>query len=131
MKNLLLISLFFLLTAVDCEKKKQKNAEEFSGEITLQTPFDGDTLHGSPITLQASATANEELHGWYVVVYNNETLDVLYENQAHVHDGTLAINETFSPVLTDTTLLQIHYEFANDDAGSNNLKKTIYCTWVP
>lgn len=111
-----------------CNKNKDKIA--FEGTISNITPKAGDTLSGSSFNLQINASANQELHGWYYAVYDSLTLDLLQENQAHLHSKSLSINELININLTDTTTLKISCEFATDDAG-NNLKKTIYCKWIP
>lgn len=118
-----------LLLAFGC-KKKNKDSVTFSGNITEMIPTANDTLHGNPLHVQATAVASKELHGWYYVVYNAETLDVLHENQAHVHGTTLTLDEQVTLSLSDTTILKVEVEFATESADEH-ISKEILCTWIP
>lgn len=126
----LYISLLLLasLSMISCNK--HKHSEAFSGSITFINPQDGDTLQGNSIQLQINATGNQAMHGWEYTIYDASSLDVLHDNEAHVHGENLSINEWINFNLTDTTALKIKCEFEIDDNG-NSLEKTINCTWIP
>lgn len=130
MNKLLIPGLILVLfLAFGCQKKNKDNVA-FSGNITEMIPAENDTLHGNPLHIKASAEASKELHGWYYAVYNAETLDVLHENQAHVHGNTLLLDEQVTLSLSDTTILKVVVEFATESADEH-ISKEILCTWIP
>jgi uncharacterized protein YbbC (DUF1343 family) len=123
--------LFLLLIAsIAMTACKKKHTGHFSGSIATISPNNGDTIQGNSVIFSATGTANRELHGWFLGVYDASNLNPLFETEEHVHGESLSIQQTVPFTLTDTTTLTIKYEIATENFDEH-IEKEITCTWIP
>ncbi len=105
---LALSSLFF-----SCKKKSDDVV--FSGSLTINNPVENDTITGTPsFTIDASASANIDMHGYHVTVYNEQDQSVLFEDIQHVHASSYTISETIPFTSTDTIPMRVVIETAGN-----------------
>lgn len=117
-------------TLFSCKKKESENLP-FSGNISVGYPTENDTVTGgSSFIVTATITANQEMHGYHVVVYNQNDQSVVYENQYHDHASTFAVSETVTHTLSTAVPLRLVVEGAGDHE-SEIVSKEIVFQYVP
>lgn len=96
-----------------CKKKSEEVA--FSGTLTIINPSENDTITGTPsFTITASASANMDMHGYHVTVYNELDQSVFFEDIQHAHTSSYTISETIPFTSTDTIPMRVVIETAGD-----------------
>ncbi|MCC6702694.1 MAG: hypothetical protein IT221_14280 [Fluviicola sp.] len=95
--------------------KKKTDDVVFSGTLTINNPVENDTISGTPsFTIAAIASANMEMHGYHVTVYNENDQSVLFEDIQHVHASSYSISETIPYTSTDTIPMRVVIETAGN-----------------
>lgn len=131
MKFYLFILASTLCTALFSCKKDNNQSIPFSGNISINYPTENDTVTGgTSFVVTATITANQEMHGYHIVVYNQNDQSVVYENQYHEHASTFAVSETVAHTLSTTTPLRLVIEGAGDHESEIFSKEVIF-QYVP
>lgn len=116
--SLLVVSTFLL----DACKKDEEHANEATIEII--TPQEGQMFHsGETVTIQATLTGKESLHGWKVEIRKAADNSVVFEADAHDHALSFAINETWTNNVTEHTNLVLEVFAQLDHDGTLTSKK--------
>lgn len=127
MKFIFYFGVFSILFS--CKKDSESTEIALSGTITIQQPTAGDTLQiDSTFMIETQIVANKELHGHYLVVYNQNDQSVVYEHQVHEHGESYQLRDTVSMVVSAVTPLRIVIEAAGDHAGELLTKECLF--WV-
>ena len=77
---------------------------------------------GEVVAIKATLTGKETLHGWQIVLRKKSDGSVLFEKNAHVHDLTLTIDETWTNNLPDHTDLELEVFAQLDHDGTKTSK---------
>lgn len=110
-----------VLTALNSCKKTEEPAN--SATISISSPQEGQMFHqGETVAIKATLTGKETLHGWQIVLRKKSDGAVLFEKNAHVHDLTLTIDETWTNDLTDHTDLVLEVFAQLDHDGTKTSK---------
>lgn len=120
---LLLCALFALpgLISLNSCKKNEEPVNEATFSIT--SPQEGQMFHqGEVVAIKATLTGKETLHGWQIVLRKKSDGSVLFEKNAHVHDLTLTIDETWTNNLPDHTDLELEVFAQLDHDGTKTSK---------
>jgi hypothetical protein len=129
MKQFFAFALLILVVAA-C-KKKNNDDIHFAGTISIDTPAAGDTIHGgNSFFVTGTISANDEMHGYHLTVYNQDDQTVVYENQYHLHASSYVMNEAVTHTLTAATPLRLVVEAASDHEG-DALTKEVLFTYEP
>jgi hypothetical protein len=111
--------------------KKDDDHTPFEGTITITAPQPNATIQGgSSFTVTGTISGNMEMHGYHVVVYNQNDQSVVYENSHHDHASSYTLNETISHTLTSATPLRLFIEASGDHDGSTVTKEVLF-TYAP
>lgn len=122
-----LFTFIILAIAFSSCHKKENIATPFTGTITINTPVAGDTIHGgSSFLVTGTITGNVQMHGYHVIVYNQNDQSVVYENISVDHQTTYSVHETVSHMLSVTTPLRLLIEVAGDHEGSTITKEVLF-----
>lgn len=125
------LMLFLIVVGCSLSCKKKTEPTVFSGTLEITNPQENDTISGTPsFTITANASANIEMHGYHVTVYNENDQSVVYENIQHVHQSSYAIAETIPFTSSDTIPMRLVIETAGDHADEI-LTKTRYFVVKP
>jgi hypothetical protein len=114
------MALVFVLGAC---KKDPAESVPFSGSITIVSPNENDTIDSSPsflVSIQASA--NKEMHGYSIQLFNANTDDLLYEDLQHVHNTSYTILSDVAISVADTIPVRLVVETAGDHEDEKLLK---------
>lgn len=108
-------------------KKKDKDDTPFSGTITITAPAESATINGgSSFAVTGTITGNREMHGYHIIVYDQNDQSVVYENQYHDHAESYTISETVSHTLTASTPLRLVVEVAGDHEDESVTKEVLF-----
>jgi hypothetical protein len=125
MKTILMVTAIGLLFA--CKKENNTTETPLIGTIDIAQPLKNDTLIiDSMFTISTFISANKELHGHYLVVYNQLDQSVVYEHQVHEHGTTYSLNDTVAMTISALTPLRIVVEAAGDHAGELITKERLF-----
>lgn len=131
MKFYLFIIASTLCIALFSCKKDNNQSVAFSGSISINYPAENDTVtSGSSFIVTATITANQEMHGYHIVVYNQNDQSVVYENQYHDHATTFNVSETVTHTLSTSTPLRLVIEGAGDHESEIFSEEVIF-QYVP
>ena len=127
MKTIKTLAFFALiiLTTVAC--KKEDEAVEFEGSLTISAPAANDTIHGGttfPIT--GTVTGNVEMHGYQVTVYNQTDQTVIYSSTEENHASEYSIQQTVNHTLTIGTPLRLVVEVEVDHDSAPMTKEVLF-----
>lgn len=116
----IILVLAFVLGAC---KKDDVETVPFSGTITIVSPNENDTIDSSPsFLLSIQASANKEMHGYSIQLFNSNTNDLLYEDLQHVHNSSYSILSDLAISVTDTIPVRLVVETAGDHEDEKLLK---------
>jgi hypothetical protein len=111
--------------------KKDDDHTPFEGTITIITPQPNDTIQGgNSFTITGTVSGNMEMHGYHVVLYNQNDQSVIYNNAHHDHASSYAMSETVSHTLTSVTPIRLFVEASGDHDGSTVTKEVLF-TYAP
>ncbi len=103
--------------------KKKTDEVVFSGNLTINNPVENDTISGTPsFIIAASASANMDMHGYHVTVYNENDQSVVFEDIQHVHAPSYSISETVPYTSTDTIPMRVVIETAGNHEDETMIK---------
>ncbi|MFY7989733.1 MAG: hypothetical protein ACOVO3_03315 [Fluviicola sp.] len=123
-----IIPLAFVLGAC---KKDDVETVPFSGTITIVSPNENDTIDSSPsFLLSIQASANKEMHGYSIQLFNANTDDLLYEDLQHVHNTSYTILSDVAISVADTIPVRLVVETAGDHEDEK-LQKTRQFILIP
>lgn len=126
MKHLFILALITLSTS-SCKKDDDKDDVAFQGTITITAPAEGSTITGgSSFSITGTITGNKEMHGYHVIVYNQNDQSVVYEDQYHEHGSSYTLNEMVTHTLTTATPLRLYVEAAGDHDGATVVKEVLF-----
>jgi hypothetical protein len=115
------------LVLVSCKKKDDDDHIDFSGTIAIDTPAENDTINGgSSFFVTGTITGNMEMHGYHVIVYNEDDQSVVYENQYHEHGTSYVVNEAVTHTLSTGTPLRLYIQAAGDHEGQTVTKERLF-----
>jgi len=123
-----IIPLAFVLGAC---KKDDVETIPFSGTISIVSPSENDTIDSSPsFLLSIQASANKEMHGYSIQLFNANTDDLLYEDLQHVHNTSYTILSDVAISVADTIPVRLVVETAGDHEDEK-LQKTRQFILIP
>jgi hypothetical protein len=115
-----------IIVIVSCKKKNDDDIN-FAATITVDTPAAGDTIHGgNSFFVTGTISANDEMHGYHITVYNQNDQSVVYENQYHLHASSYVVNEAVTHTLTTAVPLRLVVEAASDHEGDAITKEVLF-----
>lgn len=125
MKTLILTAAaIFVLSAC---KKDNDDETPFSGTVTITAPAESAVISGgSSFSVTGTITGNQEMHGYHIIVYNQNDQSVVYENQYHDHAESYTINETVTHTLVASTPLRLVVEAAGDHESEKVTKEVLF-----
>jgi hypothetical protein len=124
MKQFILPILLTLVFVLGACKKEEAETIPFSGTISIVSPNENDTIVSSPsFLLSIQASANKEMHGYSIQLFNANTDDLLYEDLQHVHNTSYTILSDVAISVADTIPVRLVVETAGDHEDEK-LQKT-------
>lgn len=123
MKQFIFPFILILAFVLGACKKDDAETLPFSGSITIVSPNENDTIDSSPsFLLSIQASANKEMHGYSIQLFNANTDDLLYEDLQHVHNTSYSILSDVAISVTDTIPVRLVVETAGDHEDEKLLK---------
>ncbi len=123
MKQFIFPFILILAFVLGACKKDDAETVPFSGSITIVSPNENDTVDSSPsFLLSIQASANKEMHGYSIQLFNANTDDLLYEDLQHVHNTSYSILSDVAISVTDTIPVRLVVETAGDHEDEKLLK---------
>lgn len=117
------IALFSLVALNACKKDDHDHGNEATIEIT--SPTEGQQFHnGETVTIKATLTGKETLHGWKIEIRKKSDGTVLFSDDDHDHATTLTVEKTWVNTMTDHTDLIVEV-FAQVDHDGAMSSKTV------
>jgi hypothetical protein len=122
------LAVVFILGAC---KKDDVETIPFSGTISIVSPSENDTIDSSPsFLLSIQASANKEMHGYSIQLFNANTDDLLYEDLQHVHNTSYTILSDVAISVADTIPVRLVVETAGDHEDEK-IQKTRQFILIP
>lgn len=119
------------LSISSCKKDNHHDHASFEGTITITAPETNSTIQGgNSFTITGTIAGNMEMHGYHVVVYNQNDQLPIYDNVTDAHASFYELNETVTHSLTDTTPLRLFVEAIGDHDGTTVTGEVLF-TYVP
>lgn len=116
-------ALFGLLAVNACKKDDHDHGNEVTIEIT--SPTEGQQFHsGETVTIKATLTGKETLHGWKIEIRKKSDGTVLFRDDDHDHAKTLTVERTWVNNVTAHTDLVVEV-FAQVDHDGKSTSKTV------
>ena len=121
MKHLFYLSLCAVLfSATACKKDKDEAETPKSDPVfTLSAPLENQVYgYGDTIRINGTVTADYEMHGYNVRLYNiTSGMNVLNQGY-HVHGDSFVISEIWKNTVSDTSQFKIIIDAAIDHEGT-------------
>lgn len=118
----------FVLASVTSQMACDDEHAHGGAEITFAAPFDGAVVAvGADVSIEATVTAEESMHGWMVEVRNHADDTVLATFDAHDHTATYDIAEVWTADVASGTEVDIEV-IATVDHDGELAKKLITIT---
>ena len=115
------IALFSLVALNACKKDDHDHGNEATIEIT--SPTEGQQFHnGETVTIKATLTGKETLHGWKIEIRKKSDGTVLFSDDDHDHATTLTVEKTWVNTMTDHTALIVEVFAQVDHDGAMSSK---------
>ncbi len=99
-----------------CNKDEQQTSTP-STTISISTPSENAYVTDSLFQIIASVTANGEIHGYHITVYDLADMGVLYETVYSDHATQFSINKSQELNVNDTIQAKMVLEVAVDHSG--------------
>lgn len=116
-------ALFSLLVFNACKKDDHDHGNEATIEIT--SPTEGQQFHsGETMTIKATLTGKETLHGWKIEIRKKSDGTVLFSDDEHTHGKTLTVERTWVNNVTEHTDLVVEV-FAQLDHDGKSTSKSV------
>jgi len=114
------IALFSLVALNACKKDEHDHGNEATIEIT--SPTEGQQFHnGETVTIKATLTGKEALHGWKIEIRKKSDGTVLFSDDDHDHATTLTVEKTWVNTVTDHAdlIVEVFAQLDHDGAKSS------------
>jgi len=123
---------FLVFAATACKKdKKDDHDDNFTGTIAITAPQEASTIQGgTTFVVTGTISGSSEMHGYHVIIYNQNDQSVVFENLHTDHAASYTISETVTHTLTTATPLRMVVEAETDHDG-NMLTKEILFNYAP
>jgi len=114
------ILLFSLVMMNACKKDDHDHGNEAT--ITISSPTEGQQFHnGETVTIKATLTGTESLHGWKIEIRKKSDGTVLFSEDEHDHATTFTLEKTWTNNLTEHTdlILEVFAQLDHDGLATS------------
>ncbi len=125
-KSILIVITLIVLTAIACKKPKpEEENKENKVTITINTPSaEQQFAHGSTVSVTGTIVADEELHGYSIIIRQKSDNSTLFEASEHTHGTTVTFEKSWENTLTNIQELELEI-IAVIDHNGNTANKTL------
>lgn len=130
--KLILISAFILSCFVmACNKKEMKEGHHHKNipEVNITSPEDGAVFHtGDTVLIKADMSAEENLHGYSIKMTNEESDEIVFLVEKHVHHTELTADTFWVNTFTEHVHMNLKVTAIGDHDGTTTTDSlTFHC----